>query len=160
MLINLIKTAVITFVTLFILLVFSNIVNADAIELKELSIEYKDFFPGGTDPLITQNGLPDRTLGKELNLNIYTDIYEYCYWNNTVHSMTDEIIGSGGRGQFRMVGWEFSVGCRLIQELDFGYYHFSRHNLDHLSTLGHFPVQDSLGIKIYLYQPKYRRSLF
>lgn len=132
--------------------------EADTIfRVKEVNVTYRSFFPGGTDPLITQNpALPDRALGKELNLTVNTDFLKYLYWNNTVHSMTDIEASTGAAGQFRMVGLETSLGIDLMRlwkvlPVSVGYYHFSRHILDSPGGLGHFPVLDAAELKLQLY---------
>lgn len=122
------------------------------LEMNETSLEYRDFFPGGSDPLITQNGLDNRTLGKEVRLNLNVDVLKVFYFDNLVHGGTDEIIGSGGKGQFRVVGWNFELGFRLNQYINVYYHHHSQHILDSTYAHGHFPVQDAVGIKIYLYK--------
>lgn len=122
------------------------------LELNEASMSYIDFFPGGSDPLITQNGTPNRTLGKEVKLNLNVNLLKYMYLNNHVHGGTDEIIGSGGKGQFRTVGWEFQLGLHLSKYIDLFAHHHSQHLLDTTYQHGRFPVQDAVGIKIYFYR--------
>lgn len=125
-------------------------------ELDELKFTYRSFFEGGRDPLITDNGLPNRALGKELNLTMNTSLFKYGYFNNTIHSMTDEIKGTGGSGQFRMVGWEFGLGVdfsKISKHTPFsvGYYHYSQHALDHTYPWA-FPVKDAIEVNIYLFR--------
>jgi hypothetical protein len=121
------------------------------IELKELTMGYRDFTPGGHRPTLNGNGLENRTLGKELQLFFNTDIGRYFFWNNRVHGGTDEVIGSGGKGQFRDVGWQFWLGVRPSKYLTLEYEHHSQHMLDY-SMPGRFPVEDSVGLKIHLYR--------
>lgn len=154
-------TFITAWVTLFAVLLYLGAPSEanGLLELQQVDITYRSFFPGGVDPLITENPyLPGRNMGKELNLAVNMDLLEYLYWNNTVHSMTDE--GNDGSSQFRMVGWEFGLGVdfrRFGLGLPFsvGYYHFSRHTLD-IATPNHFPVCDSLELRIYLYERKSR----
>lgn len=131
----------------------------ELIDMRDVTLTYHNFFPGGVDPLLTQNNLQlGHSMDKEINIGINMDIAKYLYWDNTVHSMTD-LGPSGTRGQFRMIGWEFGFGVdvrRIYSKLpvSFGYYHYSRHLLDTDSSLGHFPVEDAFEIKLYLYQRK------
>lgn len=148
-------------ISLFLILVSS--VQAGEfhlVELDEVKIQYKDFFPGGSDPLITQNGLPNRTLGKELNFILNSNVLDYGFFNNTVHSMTDEIINSGGRGQFRTVAWSFQFGVRLSTFLNVAYAHRSEHLLDTVYSQGHFPVNDALLFEIIFFSKQKRETLF
>lgn len=134
---------------------------ADWLELQDVSITYRSYFPGAVEPLVTQNSMaPGKNLGKELNVDINSDIFDYLYWNNTVHSYADE-NSEGGGGQFRVVGWEFGLGVDFRKiwrqwPVSFGYYHWSTHILDASWGLGHFPVRDSLELRIYLYDRQYR----
>lgn len=138
---------------------------ADWLELQKVDLDYKSYYPGGVDPLITENpSLPGRTLGKALNLEVNTNIFDYFYWNSTIHSMTDEVFnadGSSNPGQFRMVGLEMAVGIDLRTvygelPVSIGYYHYSRHVLDTDNGLGPFPREDALEIRIHIYDRHYR----
>lgn len=124
------------------------------IDLHEVSVDYKSFLPGGHDPLITDNGLPNRTLGIGLDLNVNMDIGHYFYWDNTIHSVTDQ-VGSDGTGQFREVGLEFGTGLDVRKITPYlpvtvGYYHYSQHCLD-CTYPWHSPVKDAIEVKLYLY---------
>ncbi len=119
------------------------------LELDAVNVNYKQFTPGGRDPLISSNGLEGRYLDKELNLTVNSNLFKYGYWNNMVHSMTDQDLD--GRGQFRLVGWNMKLGVHLGPYLDVQYEHFSKHILDAPYAPG-FPVQDSVGIVIHLYR--------
>ena len=148
--VNVTKSIVLSVLIIVGLIVFSSIVHADAFELKEVSLNYRDFLPGTYYPLITNNGIPNRALDKELLLNLNSDLWKYGYWNNTVHTMTDKDATTGATGQFRLVGWEFRVGAKVFDCLDVGYYHHSQHLMD-ASLPYHFPTEDAVEIKIYLY---------
>lgn len=119
------------------------------IEMQDVYVNYKQFFQGGRDPLITNNGLDGRLLDKELNLHFDMDVLKYGYWHNMVHSMTDQ--DERGHGQFRVVGWNFQAGVHLGSYLDVQYEHYSQHLLD-ASLPYAFPVQDSIGIVLHLYR--------
>jgi hypothetical protein len=118
------------------------------LELHELSMGYKQFGPGGSDPLLTQNGL-GHDQDKEIELLMNTSLLKFIYWNNRVHAGTDKDID--GHGQFRTVGWQFQFGVHLSSYLDVQYEHHSQHVLDYTEPF-HFPVQDSIGIRIYFYR--------
>lgn len=130
------------------------------IELEEVKITYMSFFPGGRDPLISYNGLPDRSPGKQLDLRIDTTVANYFYWTNTVHSLTDQYASTGHEGQFRVVGLNMILGLRVASFLDIYYYHFSKHLLDAVYAPGGFPVVDSIGFNLYLFRKDKKDSLF
>jgi hypothetical protein len=117
------------------------------IELRESYINYKYFVHPGRDPLFTD--LPHK---EELNLHVNTDILRYMYWDNMVHSMTDA-------SQYRVVGLNTKLGVRLSGILDVQFEHFSKHMLDTVHPwMRGFPVEDSVGINLYLYRPDKPRS--
>ncbi len=131
---------------------------AHALELDQAYINYRQYTPGGTSYLVTNNGLPDRSLDKGVSLHLDTTFLSYAYWNNTVHAETDKALDGGG--QFRTVGWQFQFGVRLTDYLDVEYAHHSQHILDHQGPLP-FPREDSFGINLYLYRPKnHHESIF
>jgi len=121
------------------------------VSLREVSVDYKRFFPKGRDPLITGNGLLNRELGNEVNVHINSDFMSYFYWDNMVHSLTDRDATTHTGGQFRVVGWNFKLGMRVSRFINIQYEHFSKHTLDHSYAYDSFPVQDSVGVKLYLY---------
>ncbi len=112
------------------------------LSLRETSVKYQQYFQGGVDPMIT--GEVGGQLDKELNLNVNTDVLKYGFWNNTVHSQTDQF-------QFRKIGWELQLGVRCGKYLDVYYEHYSQHFLDYAGK-GAFPRNDGVGIKLYLYR--------
>jgi hypothetical protein len=128
------------------------------LEISDLSISFKNFLPYSRDPLVTSNGLPDRQMGQEVALNMNFDIARYFYLNNRVHSFTDEKKG-GGFGQFRTVGWEFTLGARLMSSLHVSYYHHSQHMLDYSYPFEAYPLQDAVGVTLILYGPEKEKGL-
>lgn len=128
------------------------------IDVQELAIDYKQYLPGGHYPYITDNGMPDRMLDKGLDLIVNMTVVKYFYWDNRIVSLTDADTGSG-RGQFRLVGWNFRFGLQVADAIQFGYYHFSQHLLD--ATLPwHFPVEDAVELRfIILRAPEPRRGV-
>ncbi len=127
------------------------------LELDELKVQYKDFFDGGADPLVTQNGLPDKGLGKELNLVMDSTLLDYLFFNNVIHSMTDQ--NTTGGGQFRTVAWSFQFGARVTSFLNVSYAHRSEHLLDHIWPMGHFPVQDSIMFEFIFYSKSKKQTI-
>lgn len=155
------KLAVLVCLLLSIILAWAGRADAAMFDLREVSVEGKHFFPGGHYPLITDNGIDNRTLGEELNLTVKIDVLKYLFWDNTVHSMTDKVLnpdGSTAGGQFRLVGLEFGLGVDFSRMWDWlpvrvGYWHYSQHELDGVSQW-HFPVQDAIAVKLIIYQGK------
>lgn len=129
------------------------------LELDELMVNYKDFFPNGHSPLVTENGIPNRQLGKELSLQMNTSLLKYMYWNNMVHGTTDEVPGTSS-GQFRAIGYQFELGVRLFNWFETEYHHHSQHELDNVWPYGHWPVEDAISIKIYLWRKEQKNSIF
>lgn len=147
-----------TFVIVIILLAFDTIISsADdyVFKVDKVYLDYKHYWNGGVDPLTTQNGLPNRGLGKGLDLGFETSVLQFLFWNNKIHSTTDRYLDSNKEGQFRTVGWEFRFGVRLHDNLDISYYHHSEHVLDHTRNEP-FPRGDALELRFYLYNSKPR----
>jgi hypothetical protein len=137
---------------LFTLLVVDHFINtANAFELMkldEVKVEYQSYL-FHRHPLFTEGP------GKEsLNLGLKTDLLDIFYWDTYVHSTTDS-------AQYRLVGLQMVFGFRFTQYLEAEYKHHSQHLLD--STYKHmkFPVEDSIGINLYLFRrDQHRESLF
>lgn len=131
----------------------------EIVNLTEVNVNYISFFPGSFDPLITENAsMPNRQLGKQLDLNVNMDFMKYGYWDNKVHSLTDDRINpNDSAGQFRLVGLNSRLGLRVSQHLEIGYFHYSQHLLDTGYQAGngvsnHWPVEDGLEIKLWLFR--------
>lgn len=157
---NRVLTALIKVLLLvIILLLFDKACMAGSIfELNEVSLEYKAFSDGSFNPLIDNNGLTNKRLDKELNLYVNTTLFKYGFINNKIHSYTDR-DENGNPGQFRLVSWNYSLGVHITYFLDLSYEHKSEHLLD--STFPyHFPLENSINIKIYLYKDKPFNSIF
>ncbi len=161
MLVNIVKTFLLVITLLLSLIAASLIIGqvhaAEGWGLDQAYINYKQYTPGGTSYLITDNGLPDRAMDKEVALHLDTTFWSYLYFNNIIHAATDK--GLDGSGQFRVVGWNFQLGARVASWLDVQYEHHSQHILDWQGPM-HFPVEDSIGVNIYLYRTKTRESIF
>lgn len=109
------------------------------LDFQEASLNYKKFL-GARHWLVTS---PQN----ELNLTLNTNFLHFLFWNNRVHSITDE-------ANFAYVGWNYFLGIRVTRFLDVQYEHFSAHLLDGRSRDGWYPVEDSIGFKLFLYRDK------
>jgi hypothetical protein len=123
------------------------------LDLSELSIDYKNFqmVNPNAHSVMTYPDPPKESV----NLNLKTNLLIVGYWDSTVESWTTD-------SQYRAVGLETRIGVRLTDYVDLGLYHHSQHVLDRAEQLpmGHFPVEDAVEIKIYLYKAKDRPSIF
>lgn len=147
---------------LLILLIASCVISkADAFELQEVSVEYKKFSGGSYTPLINTNGLPDRAMDHELNLNLNADLIDgIVFFNNKVHSQADKSAVDGGSGQYRLVGWNYKLGVRITDSFHVQMEHFSRHLLDTSYAYGPFPREDSVGFIFYVYGGPKNKGIF
>ncbi len=142
---------------------FATLADADEfhlIQLEEVRVDYMNFLPGGRDPLLSYNGLPNRAPGKELDVHIDSTIANYFYWNNMIHSTTDVYTDTRKDDQFRVIGLNMELGVRLTSWLDVYYWHYSQHLLDTTYAYGGFPVLDAVGIHLYLYRKTTKDSIF
>lgn len=119
------------------------------VDHRRTSITAKKFLPNGFSPYM-QNG---STLNAGLDLDIETDILAVGYFNNKVWSLVDQ-------SAFRWVGWNYQVGIRILPFVAVEYEHFSKHILDKVNPFmeqgNRFPVEDSVNIKLDLYNKNYR----
>lgn len=151
-----IKTLFITLLSSILLFLLSTIIakncNAselDGFKLDELSINYKRFIGETRHPLFLNSKQKE-----EVDLNFNTTILNYMFWDNTIHSMTDD-------SQYKIVGWNLKIGVRLFDNLDFQAEHFSKHLLDETYSVMRFPVENSIGFKWTLYKDnKKKESIF
>jgi hypothetical protein len=127
---------------------------AQLVKLEELSTTYIRMFPGGVDPLVTQNGLGNRSIGGRLDLHVKTSLLSVIYWDSLIHSATDRYLDTGRMGQFRSVGLRMRTGIRISPQFELGLHHHSQHVLDHKYSHGPFPREDGLEIRIQLYRAK------
>jgi hypothetical protein len=110
------------------------------LSLRETKLNYKYFVHPGRDPLFT-----DSSQKEELNLSVNTDLLSVFYWDNTVHAKTND-------AQYHVVGWNIHLGVHVCRYLDVQYEHFSKHLLDSSLPYMKFPVEDSVGVNLYLYR--------
>ena len=111
-------------------------------ELREASIEWKHFVSPGRDPLLYPEIHNDG-----LNLNVNIDVLKWAYWNNTVGSLATE-------SQYRAIWLHTQLGIRLSSYVDFQFTHQSTHLLDRAQRLlPRYPVEDSVGVILYLVRP-------
>lgn len=120
------------------------------LKLTEASFSYTLFNPGTRWYPISQ--LPGRNPTSMLDVNINFRISPYTYFNNTIHTMSDQ-------SQFRTIGWEYTAGVHLSNQVDLGIYHYSQHVLD-TPFPGDIPQMTGIQIKIFLYKENKTRSIF
>ena len=123
------------------------------LEANSVDIAYRSYFEGSRSALETQNGLPNRQLGKGLDFDIKNDLFwGIGYLDLLLHAKTDEDTKNGG-GQFRSAGLQFRVGFNFTDHIQFGYFHHSQHVLDTEYKPG-FPVEDALELRVNIYRRK------
>lgn len=111
---------------------------ADAVELKELSLTYTKYAEANYSPYFPQRAKDGIAMESK------TAILRYGFLNTLVHGTSDE-------HQYRHVGLQLDLGIR-IGKLDVYARHHSQHILDSAEYWDrHFPVSDTLNIKLYLY---------
>lgn len=120
----------------------------DPFELEQVDIHYKRFAPGGRNPLFFSTEQKE-----ELNFGVMTRVARFGFLNLKLHSMTDQF-------QFHVAGLNFTAGVRVFPWLDIQTEHFSRHILDTSYPHQGFPVEDSVGLRLYLYRAKQGGSIF
>lgn len=120
--------------------------DAGLIELEQVYVNFKQYSQDTREPLLELNGPPGSHADKGLELHLDTNFYRYFYWHNVVHGTTDQ-------WGFRTVGWFFTAGVRLTDSLELQYEHHSQHVLDYQGP-NPFPLEDSIGINLYLYRGK------
>jgi len=111
-----------------------------AAEIRDLSLEYRIFQQGSILHELPGNFEPRG----ELNLDFELQVLGPIVWRNRVHSLIDQ-------SQFRLVGWNFALGLEITSWLEINWEHFSKHLLDAAYPDRHFPVQDSVGVRIRLF---------
>lgn len=113
-----------------------------AIVNRETMITAEKFTPGGRAQILPNQDEP----GSRMTLESNTDLFKYSYWDNRIWGMTNE-------SKFAAVGWEYNLGVRLSSQINVFYRHHSQHMLDEkFGPNKGFPVEDSLGVTIYLYR--------
>ena len=113
-----------------------------AVDLQEVKVGFIKMLDG-TDDEIRSLNIPGDALTSRLNLNVNTNLMVYGFWNNEIHSATDN-------SQFREVGYKTNLGIRLTDYLDVSFYHHSQHVLDSVSSFG-YETEDGVQIDIYLF---------
>lgn len=158
----LIETIVLVLLIGIFLFFFAGVVQArefKMLEVQDLSVKYFQYFPGGSSPLVTQNGLSGKTLDKAIKLQMNTNLFRYVYWDNIVHSNTDKNL-TGRGSQFRTIGWNFMLGVMPFDWLQLEYEHHSQHVLDTRYAPGGYPLEDSVGIKLNFITNEPRKGWF
>jgi hypothetical protein len=117
------------------------------IQPDEVSVQYKSYHQSARHPLFVNSRLKE---GIDLTMN--TDfLFETLFWDNLIHTNTDD-------SQYRHIGWQFRLGTRVTSFLSVQYEHHSQHLLDSAYPHMKFPVEDSLGFTLTIYQARPRGS--
>ena len=143
------KAFFITFIITLVLLFFSTKVFAsdiDGFKLDEASINYKRFIGETRNPLFLHSKQKE-----EINVNLNTTLLNVFFFNNKIHSMTDE-------NQYKIIGLNLFLGVRLFESLDFQVEHFSKHLLDERYAPQDFPVENSVGFVWYLHRDQGKKA--
>lgn len=123
------------------------------IELNELSLDYRNFKMINAN---SHNMLIWPSPPKEaVNVNIKLDLFKYAYWNSIIESLTND-------SKYASIGLDTRLGVRVTEYLEVGIYHHSQHVLDRSYDYmnGHFPEEDAVQIKLYLFKKDKNESLF
>ena len=138
-----------------LLLLISTVCHAEEyqfLRLDELSLDYKNYSIVNDHQ---RNLLIYPDSPKEgINVNINSTLMNYVYFNNTIESLTTD-------GQYRGIGLQLSLGLRLSNYFDVGYYHHSQHTIDRaIMSIPAFPTEDALQFKLYFYRKVGKDSVF
>ncbi|CAM6005209.1 unnamed protein product [Sphagnum balticum] len=126
----------------------------DVFQLDEFAIDYKnyDWIRSGQTPLL----IYPMPVKEALNLDFNINVFQYGYLDGIVESLTDQT-------QFAAVGLQLSLGVRLTDWLQVGYYHHSQHILDGtiVNNGGAYPEEDAVELKLTIYHARAgREALF
>lgn len=120
--------------------------SAQALEVRELSLNYRYFHPSARDPFMIT------PLKEGVSLRMNLGLAGPCFWDNDIVAITDP-------GQYKTVAWNFHLGCTIMPGFDVEYEHMSRHLLDDKHPWARWPVQDSVGFRWYLIGPARQKPL-
>lgn len=136
------------FIAIIVLIVATpgRAVGADILKLQEFTFNYKRFADNNHAPYFADNARQKDAVA----FNAQADIGPYLFWNQEVHGESDP-------GQFHSIGYHFWLGARVTQNIDLQYEHHSQHLLDSSRT-DHFPVEDSVGVTLYLFKADKNRN--
>jgi hypothetical protein len=111
------------------------------IELSELSINYHNYVHPGRSLILNPEPMKEA-----LNVFIKTDLFKYGFMDTKIMSLTTP-------SQYRTIALDLTLGIRIGTHFEVFYNHMSQHLLDRPhSTYDWFPVNDSIGINIFLYR--------
>lgn len=108
--------------------------------LESVDIHYKRFAPGGRDPYFLTSEPSD-----EVNFNVRSTVLKYGFLNTRIQGMTDQ------SGQFHVGGLNYVIGLRLTPWLDVQCEHFSRHIFDQTYPYQGPGLENSLGVRVFIY---------
>jgi hypothetical protein len=115
------------------------------IQLDEVSVDWMHYHPYSRSPYFYDSQMKD---GIAIHMNSDM-LFDYLYWDNTVHTDTDDT-------QFHTVGWKFELGAHVTSFLNLYYHHHSQHIMDGQLPYMKFPSEDSYGITINIYNARPR----
>lgn len=121
--------------------------NFKILDLEQVRVGYKNFI-FARDPMFW-----DSTPKEQININIETSLMKYGFWNSFVHGTTDE-------SQYKRIGLQMELGVRISNSLEVSYKHHSQHMLDCTYPYQRFPVEDSVGVYLYLFRKDKKESIF
>jgi hypothetical protein len=133
---------------------FASNAEAQYLELDKFSLDIMKF--GDNREPMTPDIKREDYLGR-VATNFDISILNRGFWRNNVHA-------EGTHVKFMTVGWHFDMGVKLDQ-FELFYSHHSRHTMDRDQPMyfdeevgqpyrGAFPVEDSYGVRIILYEKK------
>lgn len=140
--------AVVLFSTLLAMEKAEASVAMDGLSLYEASFDYRRYFSPNRDPLFVNSEKKD---GIAMNLKV--DFLTAFCWDTTMHGESDS-------AQYHLVGLKTKLCFRPIPSIDLNYMHHSQHILDGSYPYQKFPVEDSVGITLYLAGGPGRKALF
>lgn len=118
--------------------------SAQAFEVESLDVKYNRFIDS-YNPYV--NNMTSR-----VSLDLRLNVYGVFFMDNEVHTETDD-------SQYRSIGWHYTAGAHITDDIDVYYEHHSQHVLDAAPPL-HYQLEDSVGIRIRLLGKKNFDSLF
>ena len=117
------------------------------IELNELKLGYKDYIYA-RDPMFYFSNPKE-----QINITTNSSIGRFFFLDTLVHGTSDA-------AQYRRIGLQLQFGLKVIQCLDISYIHHSQHMLESVYPYQKYPVEDSVGVTIYLYRKEKRDTVF
>lgn len=129
-----------------LLLLATQALAGDDLRLTNLFVDYRNYHLLNDK---ARNVLTYPEPPKEgIDVNIQTRVLSHFFWDSKIMALTTD-------AQYRSIGLNMRAGVSLTQTLDVFYEHQSLHVIDRpINTMPKFPVEDSIGVRIYLYREK------